>query len=191
MKAIHVGLVADPASPSSIARRMSDLGPPGREDRDAWDLEVVSEPFTVGSEDVDTALARLRDQARRHEWDLVIGLTELPLRDDDNRRYLLAQTDPQRRTAVLSLPALGGLRLHAPVKRWARSSEAWPSQPRRTSTACHSPASEAAGSCSLAWCSPTVRGSSCPGSNPRWWRHWQPEPSPQFGYWPAPCRGGA
>lgn len=89
MKAIHVGLVADPASPSSIARRMSDLGPPGRRDRDAWDVEVVSEPFTVGS------------GGRRH----------------DNRRYLLAQTYPQRRTAVLSLPALGGLRMHARARQ--------------------------------------------------------------------------
>lgn len=111
MKPIHVGLVADPASPTEAARRMSNLHPPG-EDPDAWDIEVVSEPFTTGCEDVDTALARLRDQARRHEWDFLIGLTELPLRDDDGR-YLLAKTDPQRRTAVLSLPALGGLRMHA------------------------------------------------------------------------------
>ncbi|GAA3698688.1 hypothetical protein GCM10023081_39480 [Arthrobacter ginkgonis] len=119
MKPLHVGLVADPASPTEIAHRMSDLDPPGGEDRDAWDIEVVSEPFTLGSEDVDTALARLRDQARQHEWDLVIGLTELPLRDDDGR-YLLAQTDPQRRTAVLSLPALGGLRMHARARHAVR-----------------------------------------------------------------------
>ena len=119
MKPIHVGLVADPASPTEIARRMSDLDPPGGEDRGAWDIEVVSEPFTIGSEDVDTALARLRDQARQHEWDLVVGLTELPLRDDDGR-YLLVETDPQRRTAVLSLPALGGLRMHARTRHAVR-----------------------------------------------------------------------
>jgi hypothetical protein len=113
MKPLRVGLVADPASPTEIAHRMGDLGPSGGGDRDAWDIEVVSEPFTVGSEDADTALARLRDQARRHEWDIVIGLTELPLRDEDDGRYLLAETDPQSRTAVLSLPALGGLRMHA------------------------------------------------------------------------------
>ena len=120
MKPIHVGLVADPASPTEIARRMSDLDPPGGEDRDAWDIEVVSEPFTTGSEDVDTAVARLRDQARQHEWDLVVGLTELPLRDDDGR-YLLVETDPQRRTAVLSLPALGGLRMHARTRHAVRA----------------------------------------------------------------------
>lgn len=113
MKPINVGLVADPASPTEIACRMSPLAPgPGGEGRDAWDLEVVSEPFSMGSEDVDTAVERLREHAREHEWDLVIGFTELPLRDDDGR-YLLATTGQQRRTAVLSLPALGGLRMHA------------------------------------------------------------------------------
>ncbi len=119
MKPIHVRLVADPATPTEIARRMTDLHPAGG-DRDVWDIEVVSEPFTTGSEDVDTAMARLRDQARQHEWDLVIGLTELPIHDDDGR-YLLAEIDPQRRTAVLSLPALGGLRMHARSRQAVRA----------------------------------------------------------------------
>jgi hypothetical protein len=121
MKPIHVGLVADPESPTEVARGLTDLGPPGEGDRGAWRIEVVSEPFTTGSEDVDTALARLQDQARGHEWDVVIGLTELPLCDDDDSRYLLAAIDPQRHTAVLSLPALGGLRLHARSRRAVRS----------------------------------------------------------------------
>jgi hypothetical protein len=120
MKPIHVGLVADPASPTEIARRISDLDPPGGEGRDAWDVEVVSQPFTIGSEDVGTAVERLRDQARQHGWDLVIGLTELPLRDGDGR-YLLVEADPQRRTAVLSLPALGGFRMHARTRHAVRA----------------------------------------------------------------------
>jgi hypothetical protein len=119
VKPIHVALVADPASPTEAACRMGNLHPPGG-DRDAWDVEVVSEPFTTGCEDVDTALARLRDQAGKHEWDLLIGLTELPLRDDDGR-YLLAKTDPQRRTAVLSLPALGGFRMHSRARHEVRA----------------------------------------------------------------------
>ncbi len=119
MKPIQVGLVADPASPTVIARRMSDLDPPDGEDRDAWDVQVVSQPFTLGCEDVDTAVSRLGDQARQHEWDLVVGLTELPIRDDDGR-YLLVEADRQRRTAVLSLPALGGFRVHARTRHAVR-----------------------------------------------------------------------
>lgn len=110
MKPLHVGLVADPAKPTHIARSFGDLHPSDGEDR-GWDLEVVSEPFTVACEGVDTALSRLTDQAHERQWDLVVGLTELPLRDSDGG-YLLIETDPQHRTAVLSLPALGGVRTH-------------------------------------------------------------------------------
>jgi hypothetical protein len=119
MEPIHVGLLADPASPTEIARRLTDLHPPDGGRRDAWDIKVVSEPFTIGCEDVDTALKRLGDAARQREWDLVVGLTELPLRDDDGR-YLLVRTDPQGRSAVLSLPALGGLRMHARARHAVR-----------------------------------------------------------------------
>jgi hypothetical protein len=118
MEPIRVGLVADPAAPTEIARRMTDLNPPDH--GEAWDIDVVSEPFTTGSEDVDTAVGRLQDHARQRNWDLVVGLTELPLHDDKGR-HLLVETDPERRTAVLSLPALGGLRMHKRARRAVRS----------------------------------------------------------------------
>jgi hypothetical protein len=110
MQPVRVGLVADPAKPTEVACRLSDLGPPDGTGQ-GWNIEVISEPFTVACEDSRTALARLSDQAQEHQWDLVIGLTELPLRGRDGR-YLLIETDPQQRTAVLSLPALAGLRMH-------------------------------------------------------------------------------
>ncbi|WP_262002492.1 hypothetical protein [Microbacterium sp. Mcb102] len=112
MEPIRVGLVADPASPTAVARRMTDLTPPLAADADGWIVELVSEPFTLGSEDVDVALERLRAHADQNRWDIVIGVTELPLRDDDGR-YLLAAIDPRRLCAVLSLPALGGFRVQA------------------------------------------------------------------------------
>ncbi len=120
MEPIHVGLVADPALPTDIAHRISDLGPADGEHRARWDVEVVSEPFTVGSEDVDTAMERLGVEAGRHAWDLVVGLTELPLRDDDGR-YLLVEADSHRNRAVLSLPALGGIRLVNRTRRAVRT----------------------------------------------------------------------
>lgn len=120
MKPFNVGLVADPASPTQMAHRIKDLDPPTGEHHDAWHIEVVSEPFTTGTEDVDTAMARLGDRAQQHEWDLVVGLTELPLRDHDGR-YLLVEADSRQRTAVLSLPALGGLRMRARARRTVRT----------------------------------------------------------------------
>src|SRR5688572_27719619 len=120
MRTINVGLVADPASPTEVARRLGDLDPPRDRDRNAWEVEMVSEPFTTGSEDAGTALDRLQEQAHEHGWDLVVGLTELPLRDGDGR-YLLAKAHPHRRAAVVSLPALGGIRVHARSRRAVRS----------------------------------------------------------------------
>jgi hypothetical protein len=118
MQPIRVGLVADPAAPTELARRMADLSPPNS--GGAWDITVVSEPFTTGSEDVEIAMGRLQDHARRQDWHLVVGLTELPLHDHEGR-HVLVETDPERRTAVLSLPALGGLRMHARSRRAVRS----------------------------------------------------------------------
>ena len=97
---------------------MSDLRPP--EGGDSWDITVLSEPFTTGSEDVESAIGRLQDRARERDWDLVVGLTELPLHDQEGR-HLLVQTDRAQRTAVLSLPALGGFRMHARSRRTVRS----------------------------------------------------------------------
>ncbi|MFC6160276.1 hypothetical protein [Kribbella jiaozuonensis] len=118
MESIRVGLVADPAAPTVIARRLTDLRP--LDGRNAWQITVLSEPFTTGSEAVDIAVARLQDHARRQHWDLVIGLTELPLHDSEGR-HLLVEADPERQAAVLSLPALGGLRMHSRARRAVRS----------------------------------------------------------------------
>ena len=118
MESIRVGLVADPAAPTEIARRMTDLRP--LDSSDTWDVTVVSEPFTTASEDVETAMDRLQDQARQQNWDVVVGLTELPLHDHEGS-HLLFETDAQGRTAVLSLPALGGLRMHSRARREVRS----------------------------------------------------------------------
>src|SRR6188472_2291706 len=118
MERIRIGLVADPAAPTEIAQDMTDLSP--LDGTGVWEITVVSEPFTTGSEDVETAVGRLQEQARERTWDLVIGLTELPLPDSDGR-YLLLQTDSKQRTAVLSLPALGGFRMHTRARRAVRS----------------------------------------------------------------------
>jgi hypothetical protein len=119
MEPIRVGLVADPASPTEIARRVGPLDLPEPGGR-GWDIEVLSEAFTTGSEDTGSALARLQDQGRLHGWDLVVGLTELPLHDGDGR-YLVVETDARQRTAVLSLPALGGLHTRARTRHELRS----------------------------------------------------------------------
>src|SRR5688572_27260140 len=118
MGSIRIGLVADPASPTDIAQSMTDLSP--LHGNEAWDITAVSEPFTTGSENVETAVGRLQDQAHQRNWDLVVGLTELPLHDREGR-HMLVETVPERQIAVLSLPALGGLRMRTRARRAVRS----------------------------------------------------------------------
>ena len=119
MKALTVGLVADPAKPTEAARRLDDeRAGDGREGPD-WEMQVVSEPFTLACEDAETALSRLVDKAREQQWDVVVGVTELPLRDHDGR-YLLVETAADERATILSLPALGGLRMHRRSSRALR-----------------------------------------------------------------------
>ena len=135
MEPVHVGLVADPAKPTKAARRMEDLGPPGGRDRRGWDVDVVSEPFTHASEEVDAAFSRLEEHAREQGWDVVVGLTELPLRGDDER-YLLVEADRERRVAVLSLPALAGLRTHGRIRRAVRELVSGLADPTRRNDDC-------------------------------------------------------
>src|SRR4051794_9190771 len=73
MKTLQGGLVADPAEPTQIARRFGDANTSRGEDRRDWDLEVISEPFTVACEDVETALSRLADRARERGCALTIA----------------------------------------------------------------------------------------------------------------------
>lgn len=60
MNPVHVGLLADPASPTDVARRISYLQPRGG--REAWDIEIVSESFTTDCASVKTTTCPLENQ---------------------------------------------------------------------------------------------------------------------------------
>ncbi|MYT21872.1 hypothetical protein GTW69_16495, partial [Streptomyces sp. SID7760] len=108
-----VALLADPDAPTEIAQRMARLLParlaeksgPGRR----FGVEVVSEPFTAATEDVPTLMRRIIDRARAEDWDVVVALTDLPLHS--NGLKLVVDLSHEHGLALLSLPALGGLRL--------------------------------------------------------------------------------
>jgi hypothetical protein len=117
--ASKVGLLADPEAPTRLANRLARTLPGrlahGDDDRPRATIEVVSEPFTTGTENASTLLERVEDRALEHDWDVVIGLTELPLRA--NRRYLVADVNTRTRSVLVSLPAVGGLRLYSAALR--------------------------------------------------------------------------
>ena len=68
------------------------------------------------------------------------------MRGDDGR-YLLVETNPQRRVAVLSMPALGGLRMHARARHAVRTLVRGMADSPRGHSGCDCPGSQAAGGC--------------------------------------------
>lgn len=113
-----VGLLADPGAPTRLANRLvetlPDLLADTAADREHLTVDVVSQPFTAGCEDSATLLDRIEGCVDERGWDVAIGLTELPLHA--RRRYLVADVSTRTRSALVSLPALGGLRLHSAAR---------------------------------------------------------------------------
>lgn len=114
-----VTLLADPDTPTEIARRLARVlparlaGKSGRGRR--FDVQVVSEPFTAGTEDPPTLMRRIIDRRNEEGWDIVVALTDLPLHS--HGRKLVVDLSHEHRVALLSLPPLGGLRLRTRARQ--------------------------------------------------------------------------
>ncbi|MFF0510269.1 hypothetical protein [Streptomyces sp. NPDC004250] len=114
-----VALLADPYTPTEIAQRMArtlsarlaDKSGQGRR----FVVEVVSEPFTSGTEDPPTLMRRIMDRGSAEDWDIVVALTDLPLHAHGRR--LAVDLNHEHGLALISLPSLGGLRLQTRVRR--------------------------------------------------------------------------
>ncbi|MER7191228.1 hypothetical protein [Streptomyces flaveolus] len=114
-----VALLADPDAPTEIAQRMARTLPDrlarksGKGRR--FDVEVVSEPITAGTEDPPTLMRRILDRASTENWDVVVALTDLPLHS--HGRKLVVDLSHEHGVALLSLPSLGGWRLQTRARR--------------------------------------------------------------------------
>ena len=108
-----VALLADPDAPTEIARHLARILPARLTDKSGrgrrFDVEVVSEPFTAGTEDLSTLMRRIMDRRRAENWDIVVALTDLPLHSHGHK--LVVDLSHEDGLALLSLPPLGGLRL--------------------------------------------------------------------------------
>jgi hypothetical protein len=94
-----------------LPARLADKSGQGRR----FDVEVVSEPFTSGTEDLPTLMRRVKDRGSTENWDIVVALTDLPLHSDG--RKLVVELSHEHGLALLSLPSLGGLRLQRRARR--------------------------------------------------------------------------
>lgn len=114
-----VALLADPHTPTEIARHLAQALPIRLADKlgdgRRFDVTVISEPFSSGSEDPSTLMRRIFERVRSENPDVVVALTELPLHS--HGRKLLVDVSREQGSALLSLPALGGLRVRARTRR--------------------------------------------------------------------------
>ncbi|WP_185842334.1 hypothetical protein [Streptomyces sp. WAC 06725] len=114
-----VALLADPDAPTEIAQRMARTLPDRLADKSGqgrrFDVEVISEPFTSGTEDPPTLMRRIKDRGSTENWDIVVALTDLPLHSHGCK--LAVDLNHDHGLALLSLPSLGGLRLQARARR--------------------------------------------------------------------------
>ncbi|MEV6378769.1 hypothetical protein AB0M31_05035 [Streptomyces sp. NPDC051773] len=114
-----VALLADPDAPTEIARRMARTLAARLADGSGqarrFDVEVVSEPFTAGTEDPPTLMRRIMDRGSTENWDIVVALTDLPLHSHGRR--LAVNVNHAHGLALLSLPSLGGMRLQTRARR--------------------------------------------------------------------------
>lgn len=114
-----VTLLAEPDTPTEIAQRIAQAlpdrltGKAGRRRR--FDVSVVSEPLTSGTEDPPTLMRRLAERRRAEDWDVVVALTDLPLHS--HGRKLVVELSHEHGLALLSLPSLGGFRLQRKARR--------------------------------------------------------------------------
>ncbi|MFJ8129809.1 hypothetical protein [Streptomyces hydrogenans] len=114
-----VTLLADPDAPTEIAQRMARTLPDRLAERSGggrrFDVEVVSEPFTAGTEDLSTVTRRIMDRGSEGNGGVVVALTDLPLHS--HGRKLVVDLSHEHGWALLSLPALGGLRLQTRARQ--------------------------------------------------------------------------
>ncbi len=114
-----VALLADPDAPTEIAQRMARLLPARLADRSGqgrrFEVEVVSEPFTAGTEDLPTLMRRILERGSAQNWDIVVALTDLPLHSHGHK--LVVDLSHEHGFALLSLPTLGGMRLQTRARR--------------------------------------------------------------------------
>ncbi|MGW5459805.1 hypothetical protein [Streptomyces sp. NPDC003996] len=129
-----VALLADPSAPTEIAQRMTRVLPARLADRSGqrrrFDVEVVSEPFTAGTEDLPILTRRIMERRRAENWDIVVALTDLPLHS--HGRKLLVDLSHEHGLALLSLPSLGGLRFERRALRAVEEAVLSLASPRAT-----------------------------------------------------------
>ncbi|GAB3887894.1 hypothetical protein GCM10029964_054630 [Kibdelosporangium lantanae] len=114
-----VGMVTDDGFPGHLAGRIVD-GLPARLARDlgaetSWQVEHETRPLPLDEDGNIPMLDLARECRAEHEWDLLVLITDLPRRA--GTVPIASDYNVDHGVAMVSLPALGALRLHGRVSR--------------------------------------------------------------------------
>ncbi|SEF24248.1 hypothetical protein SAMN05421837_102628 [Amycolatopsis pretoriensis] len=148
-EALVVGLLTDDGLPGQLAGRIAD-GLPARLVRDlgaetAWRVEHETQSLPLDAEGDIPMLALAAERRSEHSWDLLVLITDLPRRA--GTVPIVSDYNAGHGVAMVSLPALGALRLRARVTRLivhlfrhlvARRAAKEADPPRGSSTGCGS-----------------------------------------------------
>src|SRR5699024_4882351 len=109
-----LGLLPSPGHREEVASGIKDDLPhaleralPGDAD---WSIEIESDPLTGSNVDYDDMFDGVERHKQRSDWSYAIALTDLPIRKDGDT--LASMGRPDRGNAIVSIPALGVIRLH-------------------------------------------------------------------------------
>ncbi len=110
---VTLGLIPAPDIPEKIAEELASELPDLLRSRVdggvSWDVPVVVDPLTGTDREAPEILDECREKMLSEGWDLALCLTDLPVYRGG--RLVAADVSSERGVAVLSLPAMGALRL--------------------------------------------------------------------------------
>jgi hypothetical protein len=107
---VVVGVVAAPSVPRALAEQLARELPAvlSKEFPDVeWRVELADGPRAARSADARELIEEVWRRMLEHDWDLAIGITDLPLRA--GRRPVTAHASATHGVGLVSLPALGAV----------------------------------------------------------------------------------
>lgn len=111
---VVIGLVSDPDLPESIARRVAEDLPAILDkrvsDRVRWRVDTIADPFEAAAPNFERLIDKARERVRETNWDFAVCITDVPVRGDQEG-FIVADISARDGVAMISLPALGGIRL--------------------------------------------------------------------------------
>ena len=106
-----IGLLADPGAPEALAAKIADVLS-DRISRDLdqrWEVEVSAETLPLSPEGTIQLAEHAPELMRRHEWDCLVYLSDLPRYVDDHP--MIGEVSPDTHAALVAVPVLGAFRV--------------------------------------------------------------------------------